>query len=167
MVESKRDLRNKLLVLACLYVSQGIPFGFFSQALPAILRSYGVDLKVVGIVAAFAFPWSLKFLWAPWVDRYGHGQIGHRKSWILPLQACVVVLVVLIAFLNPQSLDTPMLIPLVALLFLVNLAASTRDVATDGLAVTALNDKERSFGNSIQVSGFRAGIVVGGGGGVS
>lgn len=164
MSDSSRQLRNKLIVLACLYVSQGIPFGFFSQALPAILRTYGVDLKVISIVSAFAFPWSLKFLWAPFVDRYGNATLGHRKSWILPLQACVVLLVVLIAFLNPQSLDTPMLIPLVGLLFLVNLAASTQDVATDGLAVTALNDKERSYGNSIQVSGFRGGIVLGGGG---
>ncbi len=161
---SSRDLRAKLIVLACLYVSQGIPFGFFSQALPAILRSYGVDLKVISIVAAFAFPWSLKFLWAPWVDRYGSARIGHRKSWILPLQAGVILLVVAVAFLDPQTLDTPMLIPLVGLLFLINLAASTQDVATDALAVTVLDDHERGFGNSIQVSGFRAGIVVGGGG---
>lgn len=155
---------GKLGVLACLYVSQGIPFGFFSQALPAILRSYGVDLKVISIVTAFAFPWSLKFLWAPWVDRYGNARIGHRKSWILPLQACVAAILVAIALLNPQMLDMPRLIPLVGLLFLVNLAASTQDVATDGLAVTTLNDRERGFGNSIQVSGFRVGMVVGGGG---
>lgn len=164
LTEQKRDFRIKLAVLACLYISQGVPFGFFSQALPAILRSYGVDLKVISIVSAFAFPWSLKFLWAPWVDRYGNARIGHRKSWILPLQACVALILVAIAWLNPATLDMEMLVPLVGLLFLVNLAASTQDVATDGLAVTSLDEHERGYGNGIQVSGFRVGMVAGGGG---
>lgn len=160
----KKDLHIKLSVLACLYVSQGMPFGFFGHALPAILRDYGVDLKVISIISAFAFPWSLKFLWAPWVDRYGHARIGHRKSWILPLQVCVMMLLVVIALFNPATLDMPMLIPLVWLLFLINLAAATQDIATDGLAVTSLTAEERGFGNSIQVSGFRVGMVIGGGG---
>lgn len=164
MAELRRDLHVKLAVLACLYVSQGMPFGFFGHALPAILRDYGVDLRVISIVSAFAFPWSLKFLWAPWVDRYGNARIGHRKSWILPLQLCVMGLLVAIALLNPKTLDMPMLIPLVGLLFLINLAAATQDVATDGLAVTSLSAQERGFGNSIQVSGFRVGMVMGGGG---
>mgnify|MGYP000858836715 CR=1 FL=1 len=164
MLQQRRDLLAKLGVLTCLYLSQGVPFGFFSQALPAILRNYGVDLKVISLISAFAFPWSLKFLWAPWIDRDGSARIGHRKSWILPLQAIVASLLVAIAMLNPPSLDTAYLVPLVGLLFLVNLAASTQDVATDGLTVTVLNDSERGFGNSIQVSGFRVGMVIGGGG---
>ncbi|CBL44785.1 Major facilitator superfamily protein [gamma proteobacterium HdN1] len=150
-------------VLACLYITQGIPFGFFSHALPAILRDYGVDLKTISIISFFAFPWSLKFLWAPVLDRYGNARIGHRKSWIFPLQACVVALLVMIALLQPQSLAGVQLVWLVGLLLLVNFAAATQDIATDGLAVTTLAAHERGYGNSIQVSGFRVGMVVGGG----
>ena len=80
------NVRTKLGVLSCLYLSQGLPFGFFSQALPPLLRSYGVDLEVIGFISFLFFPWALKFLWAPYVDQYGSQKLGRRKSWILFLR---------------------------------------------------------------------------------
>lgn len=159
-----RDTGKRLGVLFCLYLSQGIPFGFFSHAMPAILRSHDVDLRYIGYISALAFPWSLKFIWAPWVDRYGSLRIGHRKSWILPLQAAVVLLLCGLALLDPATLDPMTLVVVALLLLLVNLAASMQDVASDGLAVTILRDNERGYGNGIQVGAFRVGMIYGGGG---
>lgn len=159
-----RDTGKRLGVLFCLYLSQGIPFGFFSHAMPAILRSHDVDLRYIGYISALAFPWSLKFIWAPWVDRYGSLRIGHRKSWILPLQAAVVLLLCGLALLDPAALDPLTLVVVALLLLLVNLAASLQDVASDGLAVNILRDNERGYGNGIQVGAFRVGMIYGGGG---
>ena len=39
---------SKLALLATLYLSQGLPFGFFTQALPALLRGAGVSLGAIG-----------------------------------------------------------------------------------------------------------------------
>ena len=61
---------TKLGLLGALYLSQGLPYGFFTQALPALLRTMGLSLPDIGLASLLALPWALKFLWAPWVDRW-------------------------------------------------------------------------------------------------
>ena len=38
----------KLALLASLYLAQGLPFGFFTQALPVLLRERGLSLAAIG-----------------------------------------------------------------------------------------------------------------------
>ena len=71
-----------IALLLGLYLSQGLPFGFFTQALPVLMRQQGVDLGTIGLANLLALPWALKFLWAPAIDRVP----GPRKRVILPLQ---------------------------------------------------------------------------------
>lgn len=158
------SIHTKLGVLSCLYLSQGVPFGFFSQALPPLLRSYGVDLEIIGLISFLFFPWALKFLWAPYVDQYGSQRLGRRKSWILPLQGLFVVLMLLISRIDPDTLTGTGLYYLAGLLFLAGVATATQDIATDGLAVQSLSPRERGVGNSVQVGAYRIGMVFGGGG---
>ena len=88
----------KLGLLGSLYFSQGLPFGFFMQALPVLLRKQGFSLSQIGLSSLLAMPWALKFLWAPLVDRRSLARVGRRKSWIVPLQlASVVVLGLMVA----------------------------------------------------------------------
>ena len=151
---------TKLALLATLYLSQGLPFGFFTQALPALLRQEGVSLGAIGLTSLLAAPWALKFLWAPFVDRYGSSRLGRRKSWILPLQAGAVLAMATLAALDPADSMVPLLVGAV---LLTNLLAATQDIATDGLAVTLLTPTERGPGNGVQVAGYRVGMIVGGG----
>ena len=62
-------LALKLTVLASLYLAQGLPYGFFTQALPVILREQGFSLKAISVTGLLYLPWLLKFLIAPYVDR--------------------------------------------------------------------------------------------------
>ncbi len=156
-------LRYRLGLLVCLYCSQGIPFGFFSHALPPLLRSYGVDLKDIGFISLLAAPWALKFIWAPYVDQLGWQSLGHRKSWIVPMQVANVSVLLLIGLLNPQAIAGSTLYLLLFLLFLANWFAATQDIATDGLAVQILSPNERGLGNGVQVGAYRVGMVMGGG----
>lgn len=158
-----RHVTYKLALLFCLYFSQGLPFGFFSHAVPTLLRSYGVELHVIGLISFLAFPWGLKFLWAPWVDRYHFPAIGQRKSWILPLQFAAILLLVVLSCLDPTRFATGDWWWLFVVLGLVNLVAATQDIATDGLAVQALQPSERGIANGMQVGGYRVGMVFGGG----
>ena len=93
----------KLGLLTSLYFSQGLPFGFFTQALPVLLRQRGVDLGMIGLTSLLALPWALKFLWAPLVDRHWLPSIGRRRSWILPLQGLTAMAMVLVALLDPEQ----------------------------------------------------------------
>lgn len=153
----------RLTLLSCLYFSQGLPFGFFSQAIPPILREYQVDLQIIGLISLLGIPWALKFLWAPYVDQFGSERLGRHKSWILPMQAGFAGLMVAIAFFDPDSIAGNGLYYLLMLLFLINLFAATQDIATDGLAVQTLAPNERGLGNSVQVGAYRVGMLFGGG----
>ncbi len=159
-----QTLNQRLGILLTLYIAQGLPTGIFSQALPAILRSYNVSLTVIGFSGLLAIPWALKFLWSPYVDKYHSTHMGRSRSWILPMQALAVLLLIVIAFFNPYDLATTQgVYSLFALMFLLNLFAATQDIATDALAVRSLSYEERSYGNSVQVGGYRLGLIVGGG----
>jgi len=160
---SQSPLLYRLGILFCLYFSQGVPFGFFSHALPPLLRSYGVNLEVIGIVSALAAPWALKFMWAPVLDRFGSIRYGFRKSWIIPLQGCFVGVLVLISMVDPEGFRGGAYNMLFFLLFLSNLVAATQDIATDGMAVEILSPAERGPGNGVQVAGYRVGMMLGGG----
>jgi MFS family permease len=146
--------RHKILLLTGLYVAQGLPFGFFTQALPVLLRDAGLSLKAISATSLLFLPWALKFLWAPFVDHY-----GTRRQWLLPLQLAAVAGALL---LSQVDLSRGYLVVLAAA-FLFNLVAACQDVATDGLAVRILDTRERGLANGIQVGAYRVGMILGGG----
>ncbi len=147
------------MLLFTLYLSQGLPFGFQATALPVLLRERGISLAAIGFAGALALPWFLKPLWAPFIDRYWSARIGRRRSWIIPLQG----LMVLTMAASVPATTSGSLTPLFICIFLMNLWASTQDIAVDGLAVDILGEKELGPGNAAQVAGYKTGMVLGGG----
>lgn len=150
---------HKLGLLGSLYFSQGLPYGFFTQALPVLLRQQGMSLPAIGLSALLTIPWALKFLWAPLVDAWSTPLIGRYRSWILPLQTAAVLLVLALSTLDSQR-QMPLL--MVGIL-LANLIAATQDIATDALGIGLLTTDERGPGNGVQVAAYRVGMIVGGG----
>ena len=146
--------RHKILLLTALYVAQGLPYGFFTQALPVLLRDAGLSLKAISATSLLFLPWALKFLWAPFVDHY-----GTRKQWLLPLQVSAVIGALMLTQLDLSRGYVAVL----AAAFLFNLVAACQDVATDGLAVRILDTRERGLANGIQVGAYRVGMILGGG----
>jgi MFS family permease len=150
--------RAKLGLLGSLYFSQGLPFGFFTQVVPVLLREKGVSLGAIGLSSLLALPWALKFLWAPAVDRYSIPGMGRRRSWIVPLQLASVALLLVLALAGWTSMGV-----LMGASFLLNLIAATQDIATDGLAIDLLLPEERGFANGLQVAAYRVGMIASGG----
>ena len=149
----------KFGILAGLYFSQGLPFGFFREALPALMRQREATLPQIGLASLLTLPWALKFLWAPLVDKYGIRRIGMKKSWILLLQLAAVVLFIGMGL----AYKTEDYGYLMWGFLLASLIAATQDIASDGLAVGMLLPHERGLGNGLQYSGYRLGMIFGGG----
>lgn len=147
--------RHPLALLSSLYAAQGLPFGFFTLALPVLMREAGWSLTAIGLLQLLALPWLLKFLWAPWVDHH-----GARRTWLLGLQGCSVLAALTLAWVDLGSQSRGLL--LAVLVF--NLLAATQDIVTDGLAVRVLAARERGLANAIQVGAYRLGMILGGGG---
>lgn len=154
--------RRLIILLGVLYFAQGLPFGLLTKSLPAIAREAGVPTRFIGLLALAALPWALKFLWSPWVDRWGRGRPDHRKRWVIASQLVAVGLLVLLGALPNLWLFRDGLWLMLALLFLLNLCFATHDIASDGLAVRMLPPNLRGLGNSLQTGGYKAGLMIGG-----
>lgn len=159
MLRGVVDRYRRFALLGVLYVVQGLPFGFQTQALGAYLREHDVSLTNIGFATALSTPWLLKIFWAPFVDRHFSARFGRRKSWIVPMQALLALTQIAAAF-APAEGDVTLLLVLV---FLMNLFAATMDIAVDGLAVDMLAGNELGTGNAIQVVGYKIGMLTGGG----
>ncbi len=144
-----------LLLLTGLYFAQGLPFGFFTQAIPVLLRDAGLSLTAISLTSFLYLPWGLKFLWAPAVDR-----IGTRRQWLLATQLGSAG----VAFALAATDLTGSLRWLFVAIAAINLLSATQDVATDGLAVRLLGPRDRGLGNGIQTGAYRLGMIAGGGG---
>jgi MFS transporter, PAT family, beta-lactamase induction signal transducer AmpG len=154
-----RTREGRLAILTLLYFVQGLPYGFQATALGVYLREAHVSLTNIGLAGLLAVPWSLKALWAPFVDRHGDARFGRRKSWIVPMQALLASSMCAAAVLPPDD----GLVPLLFLVLLMNLFAATMDIAVDGLAVELLSAGELGTGNAAQVVGYKLGMLTGGG----
>ena len=143
-----------LPLLAALYTAQGLPYGFFTLALPVLMREAGWSLTALGFLQFLAAPWVLKMLWAPLVDHH-----GTRRAWLLSMQlsSCALALAMAAMGFHEGSIG------LFVAVFAFNLLAATQDVATDGLAVRLLDAQQRGLANGIQVGAYRFGMVLGGG----
>ena len=170
-------ISNKFLfvLLTSLYFSQGFPSGLLAHGLPAIMREYGSSLTAIGFLKLLALPWLFKFLWAPLLDRFYYAPLGPHRSWILVMQGGTILTLLCLSLLPPEWMFGGMsghegsgfgvgLLCLFALLLCLNMFSSTQDIATDGLAVTLLSEKLRGIGNSIQVCGYKIGLMLGGSG---
>lgn len=107
-----------------LYFAQGLPYGFFVQAVPVFLRKENLSLSVIGASYLLLLPWALKFLWAPLSDSQTHSKFGRRKFWILTNQ---IISVLLLALLSFMPLEAAALAWLAAAFLLVNFLAASQD----------------------------------------
>lgn len=152
-------IRRRLALVGALYFAQGVPFGYFLQAFPVILRQAGYSLEMIGLSALFAAPWALKFAWAPLIDRTPPNRFGRRRVWLITLQ--VLTIGVLVTF--GQTVQVDNIIAVAGMVLVVNLLSATQDIATDALAIDFTTPNERGRINGVQVGAYRAGMIVGGG----
>lgn len=75
------------------YYAQGIPLGLTLGALPFLLQSQ-LSYTQMGIFAMSAYPYSFKLFWSPIVDSCYSARLGRRKSWILPVQMLMALLMI-------------------------------------------------------------------------
>ena len=145
-----------LVALSCLYLAQGIPFGFATEYLPVVLREQQYSYSAIAALSWLQLPWQLKIFWAKAAD---HPRLRARtRVVILTMQLGLTFVVGLFAArpLREAPLYWFVLTAVAAAI------AATQDVFVDAFAVRVLRPEERGFGNSAQVAGYRAGMLIGG-----
>lgn len=93
---------RRMLMFGLLGFSAGLPFYMFSTVLALRLQSHGVALAIIGFFGWVQLLPTLKFLWAPLLDRYdvpGFGRYwGKRPGWIMLSQLGIFTAMVAMAF---------------------------------------------------------------------
>src|SRR6202142_1157048 len=79
---------KRMVAVLFLSFASGLPFNLTNFSLQAWLASEGLSIKTIGIFSLAALPYNIKFLWAPFLDRYLPPLLGRRRGWILIYQAC-------------------------------------------------------------------------------
>ena len=147
-------------MLICVFTgfASGLPLFLLFNLVPAWLRSEQVDLKTIGLFALIQFPYTWKFIWSPFLDRYVLPILGRRRGWMLLTQVGLLAVIAALGGFSPQTDMTAIVLFCTLLAFL----SATQDIALDAYRRELLSDAELGLGNAIHVNAYRvAGLVPG------
>ena len=152
--------RRMLLVLVMGFAS-GLPLALVGSGgtLQAWLTDEGVSLADVTFFALTGLPYTYKFVWAPFLDRYQPLALGLRKGWILICQ--LLLIAALIAMAHAQPASSLEYVAIVAVL--IAFFSASQDIVVDAYRVEFLSETERGPGAALAVFGYRAAMLVSGG----
>jgi PAT family beta-lactamase induction signal transducer AmpG len=154
----RKILFNKHMIICILTgFSSGLPLYILISLLPAWLRSYNVDLKVIGLFSLIQLPFTWKFLWSPLFDRYTP-PLGRRRGWLFIWQSALLLTIPGFGVLHP-TLD---LWTIAYLASLVAFFSASQDIVMDAYRRELLLDNELGLGNAIHVNAYKiAGLIPG------
>jgi PAT family beta-lactamase induction signal transducer AmpG len=147
-------LRTRLSWIATLAFASGFPFGLVNEAVPIYLRTTGASLVDIGHLAKLSLPWSLKWMWAPLVDRH-----GTRRRWIVSCLAGLTVLTLALGSLDGGTLGAPFW----AVLVLIVVLSAKQDVAIDAYTIQSTTTRELGVANSVRITLYRVAMLSAGG----
>lgn len=146
-------------MLICIFTgfSSGLPLYILVALLPAWLRSEGVNLKAIGLFALINLPFTWKFLWAPFFDRY-IPPLGRRRGWLIISQVLLLVSIPVFGAFSPK-LD---LWTIAYLATVVAFFSASQDIVLDAYRRELLIDNELGLGNAVHVNAYKiAGLIPG------
>lgn len=149
----------KTLSIALLSFSSGLPLGLVWIAIPDAMKTNGIEIEHIGLLALAQLPWSLKPIWAPLMDRYTIPFLGKRRGWIFVCQFALLLLTLTLATI-PASVDT--LWKLGAVSFIIAFFSASQDIALDGYAVELLNKEEQAVVVGSRIAVYRAAMYLAG-----
>ncbi|CAM4063448.1 MFS transporter [Vreelandella rituensis] len=157
-------LQAPVITMLFLGFSAGLPFLLVFSTLSAWLRSDGVEVAAIGFFAWIGMLYSIKFFWAPVVDRLALPVLtrafGQRRGWMLLAQAMIAAGLIGLAGLEPLG----NLGWVAAFSLLVAFGSATQDIAIDAFRIESAPDNAQAAMASTYIIGYRGGLLAAGAG---
>lgn len=162
----------KVLVMLLLGFSSGIPIYLVGNTLGFWMRENAIELSTIGFLSWVGLAYSLKFLWAPLVDKLDAPLLGRwlgrRRGWMLLSQIVVAVALVGMALVQPQQgqlvlagVVLDQLLVFGALALVVAFASSTQDIVIDAWRIEiADSNEQQGLLTSTSALGYRGALLV-------
>lgn len=145
----------RVLSLLVLGFASGLPLALTSGTLQAWATVANAPLTQIGFLTLVGSAYTLKFLWAPLVDRYAIPILGRRRGWIILSQLLLAAAIFSMGLFNPS--DQLGWIALVAVF--VAFMSATQDIAFDAYSTDVLRSNERAAGAAVKVLGYRLAMI--------
>ncbi len=149
---------RRMAITALLAFSSGLPLPLVTGTLDAWMTRSNVSLKTIGMFSLVGVPYTVKYLWAPLLDRYVPPFLNRRSGWMVIFQLCLVVGIAGMAFVNPVA--SPWL--MAALAFVVAFFSASQDIVIDAYRAELLEPNELGAGAGITVLGARLALLTAG-----
>ena len=151
----------RVRVTLMLGFSSGLPFMLVGNTLGFWLRDGGVALSAIGVLSGVGLAYSLKFLWAPLIDKADAPLLGRwlgrRRGWMALAQIVVVCGLAAMALLGPEhGLTSFGLLALVAAF-----GSATQDIVIDAWRIeSAASNDEQGLLTAAYQTGYRAALLI-------
>jgi PAT family beta-lactamase induction signal transducer AmpG len=154
-----RSLFNtRMLAVLFLGFSSGLPLFIMLYLMQAWLATSGVNVKALGLFALVGFPYTFKFLWAPFMDRFSLGPLGRRRGWMALTQLALFGVIGAMGALDPRTQLSLIVLAAGVMTFL----SASQDIVIDAYRREILTDNEQGLGAAVSVNAYKAaGLVPG------
>jgi PAT family beta-lactamase induction signal transducer AmpG len=117
-----------------------------------------IDLTIIGVFSLVGLPYSVKYLWAPVMDRFIPPFLGRRRGWMLVTQLGLVLAIAAMAFSDPAGATTLFAV----LAFLVAFVSASQDIVVDAYRTEVLEPLELGPGAGVHIMGYRIAMLTSG-----
>jgi PAT family beta-lactamase induction signal transducer AmpG len=145
----------KMAVLLLLGFSSGLPFYLTSKTLQAWMTTAKVDLATIGFFSLVTLPYSLKFVWAPVMDRYVPPFLGRRRGWVLITQILLLLAIAAMSLHDPTQGLRMLAVNAIAIAFF----SASQDISLDAYRTDVLENREMGAGAAVFVLGYRIAMI--------
>ena len=142
-------------------ISSGLPFTLLAATLTQRLSEAGIERKTISAFALVLLIYSIKWAWAPIVDRIRlpfSNSFGQRRTWLVLCAALVIVGIVILAQADPSAGVQKVLLAALVLGF----AGATYDIVIDAYRIELLEPEQLGTGSGMSQYGWRIGAFLAG-----
>ncbi len=149
---------RRMAVLFGLGFSSGIPLYLTGHTLKAWMTDAHVDNDTIAAFSSVGLAYTLKFLWAPLLDRWQLPWLGRRRSWMIATQLGLIATIAAMGTIDPGRAPAAMATLAIVVAFL----SASQDVVLDAYNADLLAPEERGPGSGVYVMGYRVAMLMSG-----
>ena len=150
---------RRMVAILLMGFASGLPLALTGSTLAIWLATAHVSMTAIGLFAGIGLSYTLKFLWAPVVDRVAlpvlTRSLGRRRGWAIAIEAALAVALVALGSCDPAR--APGTVALAALV--VAFLSASQDIVIDAYRVELLAEREQGAGAAATQVGYRVGMV--------
>lgn len=166
LVPAFAPYRRKMPFVAFLLgISSGFPLTLLLGTMTFWLSKVGIDKSTIGFAIGLTTPYTLKFLWAPLVDKlripFLSDWLGQRRAWLFLIQG---LLVIALWQLGASAPSNDNIATFAVWAIVVAFLSATQDIVIDAYRIEILSDEEIAHGTAMNQFGYRTGNLLAGAG---